>query len=40
MSGKACGQCLRDECERCHDANCVCCGVESSSLKDWWDDES
>lgn len=27
MSGKACTMCLRDECDRCHDISCVCCGA-------------
>lgn len=36
MSGKACALCLRDECERCHDPNCLCCGT-SSFTANWWE---
>lgn len=34
MPSKACSMCLRDECERCHDPNCLCCGTDSPVS--WW----
>lgn len=36
MTSKACGLCLRDECERCHDPRCVCCGEVASEGMGWW----